>query len=133
MNDITDQSIMTALGRQLTVAVAKQSVAAGNLANVDTPGYRTREVSFDDVLESEVRGGDELATTHPGHLTAPTSTEATRQSHEVDGLPTRRDGNTVELDRELLKMSRALGDFTAAQTALSAKFRLVRYAIQESR
>lgn len=133
MNDITDQSIMTALGRQLTVAVARQSVSAGNLANVDTPGYRTREVSFDEVLESQVGAADELATTHPGHLTAPTSTGATRQSHEVDGLPTRRDGNTVELDRELLKMSQASADFSAAQTALTAKFRMVRYAIQESR
>ena len=132
MNDITDQSIMTALGRQLTVAVAKQSAAAGNLANLDTPGYRTRDVSFDDVLETQVRGADELAATHPGHLTAPTST-GVRQSHEVEGLPMRRDGNTVELDRELLKMSHASADFTAAQTALSAKFRLVRYAIQESR
>ena len=30
-------------------------------------------------------------------------------------------------------MSRAASDFTAAQTALSAKFRLVRYAINESK
>ena len=48
-------------------------------------------------------------------------------------LPPRRDGNTVELDRELLKMNRAAGDFSAAQTALAAKFRLVRYAINEGR
>ena len=48
-------------------------------------------------------------------------------------MTARRDGNTVELDRELLQMSRASADFTAAQTALSAKFRLVRYAINESK
>jgi flagellar basal body rod protein FlgB len=45
----------------------------------------------------------------------------------------RRDGNTVELDRELLTMTRAAGDFSQAQTALAAKFKLVRYAISESR
>ena len=40
MNDIiTDRSIMSALGRQLTVAVAKQSVAASNLANLDIRNY----------------------------------------------------------------------------------------------
>jgi flagellar basal body rod protein FlgB len=44
-----------------------------------------------------------------------------------------RDGNTVQLDRELLTMGRAGGDFSAAQTALAAKFRLVRYAINEGR
>ena len=116
MNEITDRSIMSALGRQLTVAVARQATAAGNLANVDTPGYRAREVAFDDVLNEQLAG----------------SRPAIR-TREAEGLPTRRDGNTVELDRELLQMSRASADFTAAQTALSAKFRLVRYAINESK
>ena len=68
MNDIvTDRSIMTALGRQLTAAVAKQSVAASNLANIDTPGYRTREVSFDDALSRELSSAPPLAATQPGH------------------------------------------------------------------
>jgi flagellar basal-body rod protein FlgB len=134
MNDITDRSIMTALGRQLTIAVAKQSVAAGNLANLDTPGYKTRDVSFDDVLAQQVESGAAMAVTRPGHIAG--SPDATTRAHdvgEVDGLPTRRDGNNVGLDRELLSMSRASTDFSAAQTALSAKFRLVRYAIAESR
>ena len=51
---------------------------------------------------------------------------------EVDGVVPRSDGNTVQMDRELLTMGRAPGDFSAAQTALAAKFRLVRYAIKES-
>jgi hypothetical protein len=33
----------------------------------------------------------------------------------------------------MLAMSRAAGDFAAAQTALAAKFRLVRYAINEGK
>ena len=131
MNDLSDQFIMSALGRQLTTAVAKQSVAASNLANLNTPGYRTRGVSFDDALSEEMRGGEPLAVTHPGHLGGVADASAARQTHDVDGLATRRDGNNVELDRELLTMSRASGDFTAAQTALTAKFRLIRYAINE--
>jgi hypothetical protein len=39
----------------------------------------------------------------------------------------------VQLDRELLGLARAGGDFSAAQTMLAAKFRLVRYAINEGR
>ena len=50
------------------------------------------------------------------------------------GLAERRDGNNVQLDRELLGIyTRASGDFSAAQTVLSAKFRLVRYAINDGR
>jgi flagellar basal-body rod protein FlgB len=133
MNDISDRSIMTALGRQLTLAVAQQSVAAGNLANLDTPGYKTQAVSFDDMLDQQVQGASAVTVTQAGHLPGLAAGAAGHQVGEVEGLATRRDGNNVELDRELLKMSRASEDFTAAQTALAAKFRLVRYAIAESR
>jgi flagellar basal-body rod protein FlgB len=113
VNDITDNAIMTALGRQMTKAVAREAVAAGNLANIDTPGYRAREATFNDALD------DELG--------------QTATVREVVDLPTRRDGNNVQLDRELLSLNRASADFSAAQTALAAKFRLVRYAINEGR
>ena len=80
MNDIiTDRSIMTALGRQLTVAVAKQSVAASNLANLDTPNYRTRDVSFDEALSQVMPGGEKLAVTQPGHLTGQPDAASARQ------------------------------------------------------
>ena len=115
VNEITDTSILAALGRQMTLAVARQSVAASNLANIDTPGYKTREATFAKALEGELAGNAEPATA------------------EVRGLQMKRDGNNVQLDRELLSLNHAAGDFSAAQTALSAKFRLVRYAINEGR
>jgi flagellar basal-body rod protein FlgB len=127
VNEITDSAILAALRRQMATAVAKQSAAASNLANLDTPGYRAREVTFTDALDT----AGALATTDAGHLqTAPANGARTA---EADGLPTRRDGNNVQLDRELLALTRASGDFSAAQTALAAKFRLVRYAINEGR
>src|SRR3954463_6386553 len=100
MNDIVrDRAIMTALGRQLTASVAKQSVAASNLANINTPNYRTREVSFDDALSAAT---EKLAVTQPGHLAGPLDglSGSLKQVREADGLATRRDGNNVELDRE---------------------------------
>jgi flagellar basal-body rod protein FlgB len=131
MNEISDGAIMSALGRQMSAAVAKQVVAAGNLANIDTPGYRTRDASFGDLLNGEVQKlGLSTTTTNqlPGTMTSDGS-----QASEVDGLESRRDGNNVQLDRELLTMTRANADFSAAQAALSAKFRLIRFAINEGR
>lgn len=133
MNEITDRSIMSALGRQMTIAVAKQSVSAGNLANLDTPGYKTKEATFDDLLTQEVQSSGQAAATARGHITGAGVAAPTHGVKETDGLQVRRDGNNVELDRELLKMNQAAGDFSAAQTALTAKFRLVRYALAESR
>jgi flagellar basal-body rod protein FlgB len=140
MNGISDTEVINALRRQMTIAAAKQAAAAGNLANIDTPNYKAVEVSsFADALDARVaagtpaarplRGG--VAVTHPGHQ-APAGSNGVKVEETRDTAP-RRDGNTVVLDQELLRMGRAAGEFSAAQTALSAKFRLVRYAINEAR
>ncbi len=125
-----DAAIMAALGRQMARAVQRQAVAAGNIANLDTPGYRTKEVRFAEALDEKL--GAALTGTHEKHLG--TVVDANRpEPTETAGLPTRRDGNNVQLDRELLSLGRAGGDFNAAQTILAARFRLIRYAINEGR
>jgi flagellar basal-body rod protein FlgB len=125
LNKISDASVVDALRRQMTIAVAKQVASAGNLANIDTPGYKAKEVTFSDALKSKLAPTN---STFPGK-----SRPAATDQKEIEGLPARRDGNTVQIDRELLTMGKAAGDFSAAQTALAAKFRLVRYAINEGK
>ena len=128
MSEISDTAVLSALRRQMTVAVARQVAAAGNLANVDTPGFRAKEVTFEQTLGRQTGA---IAATNAKHVGgAANGGGVTIQ--DIEG-PGRRDGNTVQIDRELLTMGRAAGDFAAAQTALAAKFRLVRYAINEGR
>jgi len=130
MSEITsDSGVMAALRHQMTLAAARQAVAASNLANVSTPGYKTREADFEQALDGKL--GDSLQLTNPRHL--PAAAPAGPASHEAEGLAARADGNTVQIDRELLSMTQAAGEFARAQTALAAKFRLVRYAINEAR
>ena len=128
----SDAAITAALGRHLNQAVERQAVAAGNLANIDTPGYRTKEMRFTDALDDELSASG-LQTSHSRHFGAPAMTGGQASVAEASGLASRRDGNNVQLDRELLGLTRAAGDFTKAQTVLAAKFRLVRYAINEGR
>ncbi len=128
-DSLSDAAITAALGRHMTRAVQRQAAAAGNLANLDTPGYRAKEVRFSEALD------DQLAATghHPAHFGVGGATGVASEVVEAQGLAMRRDGNNVQMDRELLGMTRATGDFTRAQTVLAAKFRLVRYAINEGR
>jgi flagellar basal-body rod protein FlgB len=128
MNPISDSQLVSALRRQMTIAVAKQVASAGNLANVDTPDYKAVEVNFESALDEKLTPP---AATHSKHFS--TASPGAISTKEVQGVTPRRDGNTVQLDQELLTMNRAGGDFSAAQTALAAKFRLVRYAINEGR
>lgn len=126
----SDASIMAALGRQMTRAVQRETLSASNLANIDTPGYRAREASFEDVLGSSA--GLSLQGTDTKHLpaTAPPMRAAVSESTDTSA---QRNGNNVQLDRELLEINRAMVDFSSAQTVLAAKFRLVRYAINDGR
>jgi len=128
---VSDAAIMSALGREMTRAVQRQAVAAGNLANLDTPGYRTKEVLFSDALDSQL-GAIQMTVTDAKHLGAAGGADP-RSTTDVGGLALRRDGNNVQLDRELLSLGRSAADFSAAETVLAAKFRLVRYAINEGR
>lgn len=131
---ISDAAITAALGRHMTQAVQKQAAAAGNIANLDTPGYRTKEVQFAEALDDHLSAAG-MAATDARHFTAgaPGLTGVQSQLVETQNLAERRDGNNVQIDRELLGLTRATGDFTKAQTVLAAKFRLVRYAINEGR
>jgi flagellar basal-body rod protein FlgB len=128
VDGISDAALLAALRRQMTVATARQVATTGNLANFDTPGYKAKEVSFDQALGERLLP---LNSTYPTHRGAPGQSGVTVR--ETPGLEERRDGNNVQLDRELGNMNQAAGDFAAAQTALAAKFRLVRYALNESR
>jgi flagellar basal-body rod protein FlgB len=129
VSELSDAALVTALRRQMTIAAARQVIAAGNLANVNTPGFRARQADFETALDASL--GQPLAATHPAHLRSESAGSVAAK--EADGLPARRDGNTVQIDRELLEMTSAAGEFQRAQTALAAKFRLVRYAINEGR
>jgi flagellar basal-body rod protein FlgB len=129
LSDISETNVISALRRQMTIAVAKQVAAAGNLANIDTPGYKAKEVTFADTLKGKLAP----AATNSTFPTKSGNAASTGIEIKEAAGPERRDGNTVQLDKELLSMGKASGDFAAAQTALAAKFRLVRYAINESK
>jgi flagellar basal-body rod protein FlgB len=131
VGEISEATLLNALRRQMTIATARELAATSNLANVNTPGYKSRDVAFSQALDRQIQGVDP-ATTDPQHI-GTQSTAAQVPTTTIEDLPERRDGNNVQIDRELMSMTRAASDFAAAQTVLAAKFRLVRYAINEGK
>lgn len=82
------------LTKYLDLAVSETKVTAANMANIDTPGYRTQGFNF----EAEMRNA----------LAFPNAQKASKlQTQEVEGLISRADGNNVSLDREGLKLAEA--------------------------
>ena len=126
-----DIKMLDELQKRMDRAVAKAAAATGNLANLETPGYRTREATFSDVLEGQLGSPLSLTATHGEHLQA--SGQLPEATGEVSGPAARLDGNNVQLDRELLKLGGASGEFKRAAAAYDAITKQLRYAITEGK
>ena len=89
MDGISDSQLVSALRRQMTIAVAKQVASAGNLANVDTPDYKAVEVNFESALDAYLR---DLVATPPADPEEPVIYAGWKEHHareerRAQGIP----------------------------------------------
>jgi flagellar basal-body rod protein FlgB len=114
------------LEKMVLQAGVRNGVLASNIANVDTPNYKARDVSFGQVLGTEMG----LATTDPKHLSGSVS-EGTVERRTEETQPW-ADGNNVELDQEVAKMTENALFFQAGITLLSKKVQMYKSALRTS-
>jgi flagellar basal-body rod protein FlgB len=112
--------VADAVGRYLDLSSLELKLTAENMANVDTPGYRT--TGFDFAAEM----GRSLQ-----HLSVGTGSVPAPAVGPVDGLLERPDGNNVSMDREGLKMAEAQLQFRTGVELLRHEFTRVLDAIHE--
>jgi flagellar basal-body rod protein FlgB len=127
---------LDAMGSYLTRLSKRQQVTASNLANIDTPGYRTRDISFHATMEELLANpAVPLAATRPEHksMGALAFTPLEPEVFEVQGLPLRADRNNVDLDREMLKLSETSFGFSIMAQLLRGKFRTLSYSVNEGK
>jgi len=115
---------INALERLLKLASQRNNVLASNIANVDTPNYKARDVSFGKVLGSEMA----MQTTHPNHVQGG-GTEASAELHVEETQPW-ADKNNVELDQEVAKMTENAMLFQAGVNLLETKIRMFKNALR---
>jgi flagellar basal-body rod protein FlgB len=101
----------------LDLAAFRQKLIASNLANVDTPGYRTRDINFEGEMR---RAEDRLWPDAP-----------TPRVFEVPGLIERPDGNNVNLERESLLLARTQLQFRLGVELLRQEFQRISSAVKE--
>jgi flagellar basal-body rod protein FlgB len=91
--------LISTLESYLRLSTAREQAISANMANIDTPGYHTRDINFEGELNRAMSGA----------LTQSEDGTESMQMHpvvqEVPGLMERPDGNNVSLDREGLLMS----------------------------
>lgn len=105
------------LARYLDLAVSQAKLTAANMANLDTPGYRTLDMNF----EGEMREALDDVTNERAPRAIRVAT--------VDGLIARPDGNDVSMDRESLKLAESQLKFKTGVALLRTEYQRVMDAI----
>ena len=98
----------------MDLAAKRQNLVAANVANADTPGYRTRDIDFHFEYMSLAEGAEPNA-------------------HEVTGLAVKNDGNNVSVDREARLLAENALRFNFASQMMKGQIRMMRSAIQSGR
>jgi flagellar basal-body rod protein FlgB len=127
---------MNLMERFMDLAVQRQSLISGNLANVDTPGYKTVDIDFEQELQSAMgQGALFTEVTNVRHLSKKVDMEGGvgGSPREVDGLTLRNDLNNVNIDREMGEMSTNALKFSTVAQLIAEKFRILKSAVLEGR
>lgn len=105
----------------------RQQLIGRNIANIDTPGYRAQEISFESAIKNALKnhGQIQLATSHPGHLKL-TGPQAFYQTKDRSGGTARADENNVDIDVELSQMTETGIQYQAVSQEVSKKLALLK-------
>jgi flagellar basal-body rod protein FlgB len=102
----------------LDLTSQRQGLIASNISNIDTPGFRTRDLNFKQEISKLI---DAPATT-PNPMPM-----------EVRGLMERPDGNNVNLDREGLMLAQTQLQFKMGVDLIKNEFHRLSEAIEEGK
>jgi flagellar basal-body rod protein FlgB len=102
------------LEQYMDLLSARQKLVSSNIANADTPGYKTKDIDFQTEFLNAASG-------------------MTPQAIEARGLAVRNDGNNVSIDREARLLAENDLRFNIATNLLRGQIRTVREAIQEGK
>jgi len=107
------------LEQYLNLTSDREQLVVANMANVDTPGYHTRDIDFQGAMRRVVNGS--------------VSGDVTPVALQVAGLPERPDGNNVNLDREGLMLSEVQMQYQIGVQLLKGEFHDILTAINEGK
>jgi flagellar basal-body rod protein FlgB len=106
-----DDPLSSKLEHYMDLLSARQKLVASNIANADTPGYRTRDIDFQAEFQNAMGGPP--------------------RTMQAGGLPVKNDGNDVNLDREAGLLSENALRFSVASNLMRGQITALRSAIKE--
>jgi flagellar basal-body rod protein FlgB len=122
------------LEKAMDLRSTKHNVVMSNIANMDTPNYKAFDVIIEEEMEKST-GQDDMTRvkrTHQKHLTGRhgTADDVQPTLDKTRQTTLRKDGNTVDLDREMAKLSENNLMYDALAQIVSKKFQGLKDAIK---
>ena len=111
--------VLSQLENFLALTNKRETIITANMANIDTPGYRTQDINFQQELARAL--SDPQSDLEPSKLHV-----AVRK---VNGLLERPDGNNVDLDRESLLLSETQLQYQMGTQLIKGQFHSLLAAI----
>lgn len=107
----------------------RNSVISNNIANVDTPGYKRKDIRFEEYLQGAVSGGssldDNIANADLDSLTGTTYTDYASSSYRIDG-------NNVDIDTENAELAKNQIKYYTMLDSISQEFKRIQSVFKTS-
>ncbi len=122
-----DSASINLMNKDLDGLWTRQQAISDNIANVETPGYKSKQVSFEDQLQeqlSQSTGNSDLVNRLKN--TQPVTTVSEDESLRLDG-------NNVDVEQQNVELARTQLNYMYSLRELSDYFSRLKYAITDGK
>lgn len=117
----------------LNASSLRQEVISNNIANAETPGYKSKQVVFEDILKQHVFNQTSFKgnRTDSRHVTIGTNSSLpTPQTVELTETVVQNNGNNVDIEEEMTRLSKNALWYYSLTQQLNSEFQKLSIAIK---
>lgn len=136
IDQLFSNDTFVALQKGLDASSLKQQVIANNVANINTPGYKKQDVSFEDEFKRAIdnKYDASMLQTDPRHLPGGSSLDSVGITvNTMGGTSMRYDGNNVDIDEEMSELAENNIRFNALAQLMSGRLSSLKTVINGGR
>lgn len=130
MINSTSFDYINVLGKAADASWKRENIIVNNLANVDTPGYKRKDIDFEAVLQKELGNckhsslDAKMSELDLRNLNPDVYTDASNFSYRLDG-------NNVDIETEQVELASEQIKYEALTSSISSEFERIRTAMSK--
>jgi flagellar basal-body rod protein FlgB len=129
---------VSSLEKGLKAAWTRNSVLSNNIANVDTPGFKSSSVEFESLYKQSMEDqadGFKLKKTQSDHMDIgnPDLEDVSPVVVQNSDTTNRMDGNNVDIDQQMADIAKNVIYYNALTRKISGELEQLSYAIREGK